>query len=245
MSKSAARRSAAERAREVRRAHQAAERRRNIVVVVAVLAVVAVLLGIGLLVQGARDTTGEKAASPQGATSSYGVVIGEADAPRTITIYEDFQCPVCRAFEDATAEKLRAAVEARKVKVDYRVVSFLDQASANAYSSRAANAAAAVLDTAGAEAFWTFHDELFANQPDEGTAGPSDDELVARAVAAGASRAEVEKAVDGGTFDQWVANATDAMSRNGVTGTPTVLIDGEVAGSTPAESVQAVLDAVS
>jgi len=34
------------------------------------------------------------------------------------------------------------------------------------------------------------------------------------------------------------------MSKNGVTGTPTVLIDGEVAGKTPAEAIQAVLDAV-
>jgi protein-disulfide isomerase len=244
MSKTAARASAAERAAAVRRAQESAERRRNVLVVACVLAVVGVLLGAGLWVQRARDTTGEPATPPQGATSSYGVVVGDDSAAKTITIYEDFQCPVCAALEGATAEKLREAVEAGKVKVEYRMVSFLDDASKNAYSSRAANAAAAVLDTAGIDAFWTFHDELFADQPDEGTAGPSNDELVDAAVAAGAPRAAVAAAVDDGTFDQWVANATDAMSRDGVTGTPTVLIDGKVAGSTPAEAAQAILDAV-
>ena len=41
-----------------------------------------------------------------------------------------------------------------------------------------------------------------------------------------------------------MVNATDQMSKDGVTGTPTVLIDGKSAGSTPQESAQAVLDAV-
>ena len=92
--------------------------------------------------------------------------------------------------------------------------------------------------------FWTFHDELFANQPAEGTAGPTNDDLVDLAVEAGADRATVQAAIDGGDFDQWVKNATDAMSKHGVTGTPTALIDGKLAGQTPQETVEAVLAAV-
>lgn len=221
------------------------DRRRNTYVAAAVLAVIAAVVGIGLLVQSNRDTTGDDALVPTAATSDFGVVVGEPDAPTTITVYEDFQCPICQVFETATAEKLRAAVQAGTVKVEYRVVSFLDRASENAYSSRAANAAAAVLDAAGASAWWAFHDLLFADQPDEGTAGPSNEELVDTAVEAGADRSGVEDAVQRGSFDQWVENATDAMSRNGVTGTPTALIDGKVAGQTLQESVDAVLDAVS
>jgi len=262
MSSKAARRSAAERAAEVRRAQHAAERRRNLYVVAAVTAVLAVIVGVGLLVQSNRDTTGEDAVAPGVGSSSsgaptdgsaadaritddYGVVVGDLDAPTTITVYEDFQCPVCRAFEEATSDQVRKAVEAGDVKVEYRVVSFLDRASENAYSSRAANAAMVVLDTAGVEAFWTFHDRLFADQPEEGTAGPTDDELVDLAVSLAADRAAVEAGVDGGDFDKWVKNATDAMSRHGVTGTPTALIDGEVAGQTPQETIEAVLAAVS
>lgn len=220
-------------------------RNRNLLTVGAVVAALLLIIGIGYAVQSGRDTTGEKSTDPGGVNADYGVVIGEADAPTTITVYEDFQCPICAIFEEETADQVREAVEAGDVKVEYRMVSFLDRASENAYSSRAANAALAVLDAAGPDAFWTFHDELFADQPAEGTAGPTNDELIDKAVDAGADRDEVADAIEDGAFDQHVVNATDAMSKNGVTGTPTVLIDGKVAGSNPAEAIQAVLAAVS
>jgi len=244
MSKQNADRSKSERAAAARKAHQSAERRRNLYIVGAIVAVILVIVGVGLLVQSQRDTTGEADTDPRGATSDYAVVVGDADAPKTITVYEDFQCPVCGQFEQATAEQVRAAVEDGKVKLEYRIVSFLDRASANEYSSRAANAALVVLDTTGADAFWKFHDLLFANQPEEGTAGPDNDALIAFALEAGADENEVTDGIENGEFDQWVVNATDQMSTNGVTGTPTVLIDGERAGETAADSVTAVLDAV-
>lgn len=218
--------------------------RRNLYVVGAIVAVILVIVGIVFVVQSQRDTTGEADIDPGGATSDYGVVLGDADAPRTITLYEDFQCPVCAAFEQESADQVRAAVEDGRVKLEYRIVSFLDGASRNEYSSRAANAAMVVLDTAGADAFWTFHDLLFANQPEEGTAGPDNDALIALALEAGADENEVSDRIENGEFDQWVVNATDQMSKNGVTGTPTVLIDGELAGQDPVEALHAVLDAV-
>jgi protein-disulfide isomerase len=243
MSKQSAARSKAERAAAVRREHEAAERRRNLYVVGAVVAAILAIVGIGLFIQSQRDTTGEAAAGPNAPTADYGVVIGDADAPKTITAYEDFQCPVCREFEQETAAQVRSAVQAGKVKLEYRIVSFLDKASQNEYSSRAANAAMVVLDTAGTDAFWKFHDLLYANQPDEGTAGPDNDDLIDLAVQAGADRAEVTDGIKSGEFDQWVLNATDAMSKHGVTGTPTVYVDGKVA-ATPADALTAVLDAV-
>jgi protein-disulfide isomerase len=244
MSKQSRDSSKAERAAAVRRAQQAAERRRNLYVVGAVVLAILAIVGIGLFIQSQRDTTGESGADPRGANDDYGVVVGDDDAPKTITLYEDFQCPVCRAFEVASAEKVRAGVEAGKVKVEYRMVSFLDKASKNEYSSRAANAAMVVLDTAGADVFWKFHDLLYTNQPEEGTAGPDNEELIALAVQAGADPNEITDPINNGQFDQWVLNATDAMSKNGVTGTPTVLIDGQRAGGTAADGLTAVLDAV-
>ena len=244
MSKQSRDSSTSERAAAVRRAHEASERRRNLYVVGAVVLAILVIVGIGLFVQSQRDTTGESASDPRGVNDEYGVVVGDDSAPKTITIYEDFQCPVCRAFELASTEQVRAGVEAGKVKVEYRLVSFLDNASKNQYSSRATNAAMVVLDASGTDVFWKFHDLLFSNQPEEGTAGPGNDQLIALAVEAGADPNEVTDPIENGQFDQWVLNATDQMSKNGVTGTPTVLIDGERAGATPADSLAAVLDAV-
>ena len=85
----------------------------------------------------------------------------------------------------------RPAIADGKVKVEYRIVSFLDDASENEYSSRAANALYVVADTAGPDAFAKFHTLLYENQPAEGTAGPDDDQLIAWAVEAGADEAAV------------------------------------------------------
>ena len=63
------------------------------------------------------------------------------------------------------------AIADGKIKVDYHMVAFLDRASTTNYSSRALNAAMAVLSTAGPDAFLKFHSLAYANQPEEGVGG--------------------------------------------------------------------------
>jgi protein-disulfide isomerase len=221
-----------------------AERRRQLTIVAAVVAALAVVVGIGFWVQSTRDTTGDTpAATPSGVTDDYGIVVGDEGAPTTITVYEDLQCPVCKVFEDATADRLEQAVEAGDVRVDYRMVSFLDTQSTNDYSSRALNAALVVLDTSGVEAFKEFHDLLFANQPAEGGPGPEDDQLIQYAVQAGADESAISEPIEDKVYEQWIKNATEQMSKNGVNGTPTVFIDGEQVEGTPEDAIDAVLAA--
>ena len=244
MSKKSADRSRAERAAAVVAEQKRREQRRRTGVVAAVvLAVVAVL--VAAVVLGNRgDTSGEASGATPSGVDDYTVSVGDAAAPTTITVYEDPQCPVCQAFEAQVGDQVSAAVDAGDVRVDYRIVSFLDQASENEYSSRAANALYAVQDVAGPDAFAEMHRILYDHQPAEGTAGPEDGQLVDWAVEAGADEARVRPLIEDRAFAQYVVNATDQMSKNGVTGTPTVLIDGKPAGETPQESAQAVLDAV-
>lgn len=246
MSKRSRDESRAARARAALDAQRAHERHRRLLVGALVALVLVVVVAVGFLVSAGRDTTGETpAAVPGGVTDSYAVVLGEESAPTTITVYEDLQCPVCRAFEAETGDAVATAVARGDVKVEYRLVAFLDGASTTAYSSRALNALMVVLDTSGAEAFADLHRLLYENQPAEGGAGLSDDQLVGYAVEAGADESAVRSPIEDERFHQWVVNATDQMSRDGVTGTPTVLIDGEPAGDTPQASARAVLDAVS
>ena len=246
MSKNA--RNTREKAAAVRAAQARAQRTRRWTMVGVAALVVAVIVG-GAVWYAGQDPTGQSSTSSSGTSGGtpsgadgFGVVVGRSDAPTSAVIYEDFQCPVCGAFEDATTQQVNAGIADGKIRVEYRIVSFLDDASENQYSSRAANAAAAVLDSAGVEAFKKFHDTLYANQPAEGTAGPDNDQLVEWAVEAGADRDEVSRAIEGGSFDQWVVDATDAMSKDGVTGTPTIEIDGERLD--PQEGMQRLLAAV-
>ncbi|MBD8868851.1 DsbA family protein [Nocardioides donggukensis] len=234
------RQSAAAKAAALRAQQEQQERRRRMYVVGGVAALLAIIVLGGYLLQSLGDTSGEEATPPAGVTDGYGVVVGEASAPTTVQVYEDFLCPVCGVFEEATAEQLAEAVDAGRIRVDYRMVAFLDGQSSDDYSTRAANAAAVVLDAAGPEVFREFHDALFAEQPAEGGAGLSDDRLVELAVEAGAEEDAVRPGIEDRAFEQWTRNATDAMSQAGVRGTPTVFVDGE---QVEGESLQAIVDA--
>ena len=244
MGKKAARGSRTERAAAVLEQQRREEHRRRRTTVAVVVGTLVVVLGLGYLVSTMLDSSGESGATPAG-VDGFGVVVGQDDAPTTLTFYEDPQCPICRDFEQQVGDDVAQAVEDGDVKVEYRVVSFLDAASPNQWSSRAANALMVVQDLAGPEAFAAMHELLFENQPAEGTEGPSDDQLVAWAVEAGAPEAAAREGIESGQFDQFVVNATDQMSKDGVNGTPTVAVDGELVEGTPADSVAAVQEAVS
>ena len=143
-----------------------------------------------------------------------------------VAVYEDFLCPYCGQFESESRAALEKQVEAGKVQVQYHVLHFLDPQTSTDYSSRAANALAVVLDAAGPEVAKKFHDALFENQPEEGSAGLSDSELVDYAVQAGATKADVQQGIEDRVFEQWVKNVGDQASKDGVNATPTVKIDG-------------------
>lgn len=200
--------------------------RRNLTIGAVVLGIV-VIIGGGFLIQSQRDSTGQVASTVPAGVQGYGIPVGDPEAESTVTIYEDLQCPACAALEAQLGPDLDAAIAAGRVNVDYRLVSFLDDASTDDYSSRALNTALVVLDTAGVEAFKELHGLLFADQPAEGGPGHTDDQLIAYAVQAGASEQEVRGPIEDKVYDQWIRNATDQMSRDGVNGTPTLRVGDE------------------
>ena len=234
--------STAERAAAALRQQEAIERRRRFAMVGSVIAVLVIIGGATWFAISRGDTTGETVAASDtpANTVGYAVVVGDAAAPTTLTFYEDPQCPACQQFESTVNADVNQGISDGKVKVEYRIVSFLDRASTNEYSSRAANALFVVADTAGPEAFKKFHDLLYENQPAEGSAGPDDDQLIAWAVEAGADEAAVRAKIEDDVFGQYVVNATDQWSKDGYNTTPTVLVDGK-ASDDPVNDVMAAL----
>ncbi len=162
---------------------------------------------------------------PEGASSDFGLVLGDADAPKSIVVYEDFLCPFCGQLEQTVGDQLDEQVEAGDVTVEYRPIPFLS--GRFDYSAEAANAFAVVLDASGPEVAKEFHDLLFDNQPPESGPHPDDDQLVEWAVEAGATEDDVRPGIEDMTFEGWVDAAGDAASDAGVDSTPTVLVDGE------------------
>jgi protein-disulfide isomerase len=220
-------------------------RRRSILVTGAVAAVLAVVVAGFVLVQALQRDAATSADTAVPANAAAGTAaVGRADAPVTLVVYEDFQCPACRQFEAANREQVARWVADGSVRVEYRPIAFLDRASTDEYSTRSLNAAATVLDLAPA-GFPTFHEALFAEQPAEGGPGLTDARLLDLAVAAGAPREQAKAAIDGRRYGAWVAKVTEDASKAGVNSTPTVLVDGTpLADRSPAALSAAVTAAL-
>lgn len=154
-----------------------------------------------------------------------------------VTLFVDYLCPVCGEFEKTNGEVLNEMVKTGAITVEVHPIAFLDNRSQGTkYSTRATNAAACVANYTP-DSFLAFHNLLFARQPQENTPGLDDATIIDMASQAGGN-AQVTDCINNGDYVDWVASATEnAMggklainnldpSFTGVTGTPTVLING-------------------
>jgi len=195
-------------------------------------ALVALVVAIVLVVVRDSSTTdraapqaAEGVAAPAGLTTDDPIAIG--DGPVTVTVYFDYLCPACGAFEEANGEALDQLLLADDVTVDLRPIAFLDDLSAGTeYSTRAANALATVVDGDPSHA-WDFHRALYAHQPREGEEGLTDQQLADIARDVGVPE-QVAALFTEGRFEAWVAQRTEQAFADGVEGTPTILVDGKL-----------------
>lgn len=217
---------AAARAREVRR-------RRTTFGAIGAGVVVVIALVIVFVVQSHRTSTSPTAAVPAH-TIDNGLVIpvGAATStsgakPVVINLYEDLQCPICRAFEQQTGSTLKQLVAQGKAVLHYHPMAFLDSSANDNFSTRALNAAAVVLNATGPEGYQKFHDLIYANQtPEEGPA-MTDQQLISYANQAGATGSAVSDAIKNLKYQDWTKKVTEQASKDGVTGTPTAIIGGK------------------
>jgi protein-disulfide isomerase len=197
---------------------------------VAGLAVIAVMLGVtiwSVARPGAAGGATGALVAPAGATDAGAVVLGDPSAKVTVSIYADFMCPYCGEFERANGTDIADAVSSGTAKLEIHPMAFLDaQSGGTKYSTRAANAFVAVANADPGHAL-DFYRVLYENQPAEGSSGLGDAQLVALAEQVGVP-ASVTATFSQQAWVPWVQKITDQAWDQGVKGTPTVKINGEV-----------------
>ena len=171
-----------------------------------------------------RVNLGEVVAPANLAPSGW---ISLGSGPVTVAVYFDYLCPACGAFEAANGDELERLLEAGAITLELRPIAFLDHLSAGTeYSTRSASALATVVD-AEPEHAWAFHRALYDYQPEEGGEGLTDHQLAAIAIDAGVPR-DVAARFEETRFRAWTAARTKRAFAEGVEGTPTILLDGQV-----------------
>lgn len=154
-----------------------------------------------------------------------GIKDSGAGKPIQTVVYFDFLCPFCNQFEQTYGDTLKQWANEGKVTVEYRALGFLDRLSGGTnYSSRSGAAAACVADVAP-EKYQGYLDKLMAEQPKEGSKGLDNATLSQYATELGVP--DIRSCIDEKKFRPFVANSTGLASVHGVTGTPTVFMDGQ------------------
>jgi protein-disulfide isomerase len=143
-----------------------------------------------------------------------------AGDPAQIIIYADANCVHCASFEAENAQKLNEWLDAGKATVEYRLLDFLDNPATGNYSSRAANASLCVAE-GSPENYNSFVTQVFASYTGEGM---SDDDLKSMASGLGA---DVNGCIDGNTYRPYVKYTGATARADGVSGTPTVFVNGQ------------------
>ena len=205
---------------------QLAKERRRRVTLWTSLGVVGLLVIVGLIGWGvaAGQESGKTAnlTTPSVAVDE-GTAFAVGTGPVKIDIYEDFICPACGQFESGAGATIDQLVAANKVTVQYHPIAILDRASSTEYSTRSAAASAAA---AQGGKFAEYHKVLFANQPEEGSAGLDNAKLIELGKSVGLTDAAFADAVDDGTYKAWATKVTDTATARKVNSTPTVLVGG-------------------
>jgi protein-disulfide isomerase len=204
-------------------AEQAAARRRERRILLAVVVgLVAVVVAGGIGLQAWRTSRAPAAvpvpsvsASAVTITAGRPVVFGEASAPVVVTLFSDFHCPHCADFDAQYAPVLDQARQSGRARVEIYPMAFVDEGSA-----AAANAFACAAEAGFGPAYYA---GLFANR----NLSWNDDQLVALAGAVGATAPpEFTSCVTSRAHAGWVDSINAAAAQQGVTGTPTLFVDG-------------------
>ncbi len=113
--------------------------------------------------------------------------VDRSQLPVDVTVYVDYMCPACGAFEQENGMMLENYVGSGDVQLEVYPINFLDgQSLGTKYSTRAANLLACVVEQQPDFAF-AVHERLLSPdvQPAQGTPGLDDKQLIQEAKAAG------------------------------------------------------------
>jgi protein-disulfide isomerase len=175
----------------------------------------------------AADAAVVKIARAPAGVAAEGFVLGRADAPVTIDLYEDFQCPACEAWGQNVFPMLAGnELAAGTARVVFHDMAFLGPESTDA--GRAAYAASRQ------GRFWDMWATLYANQGHENSGAFSRIRLIAMAEQLGLDVTSFVADMDSSSALAAIEASRKEAGRAGVSSTPTLVIDGHQVGSAQA-----------
>ena len=172
-----------------------------------------------------------------------GTMLGSEDAPVTIYLYEDLQCPACASFARRTFPHLVTRyVEPGEVKVVSEPLTIIGPDSTPATE--------AALSAGEQDLYWEYSTLFFLNQKRENSGYVTGEFLTSIAKETqGLDVGQWNEDREQGSFESEIEAAQNMAQDDGVGGTPTMVITGpqgtsKLVGAVPIDQVAAAIDEV-
>lgn len=213
---------------EIREKRLRQQRQQKVIIIIMV--VIGALLVVSAMIYPTLKPVGDFVQiTPKAITAPIDMnIIGNKDARVQVDVWEDFQCPACRNFSQQIEPAIFSNyVETGKIVYTYHHYAFIDSQVTSKESQQSANASMC----AGAQGrFWDMHDIIFANWNGENQGAYSDKRLVAFADTLGLDMKEFNSCFDQNQYKAEIDKDYLEGSDWGVTGTPTIFVNGVKVG---------------
>jgi protein-disulfide isomerase len=214
--------------RQERRAKMQRQQQQRLWIVIGFIGLIVVFVAV--IVYSQRKTPIELIQPTLGALPNpQGLSLGDANAPVTIDVFEDFQCPACKSFtENIEPLVINNLVAPGKARYTFHQYSFIDGAGAGSSgeSDQAANASMCANEQGK---FWEMHATLYANS-EENQGVFRTNNLQAMAQNVGLDMNAFNACFKANKYEADIQADFDLGQKMGVSGTPTVFVNGKQAG---------------
>lgn len=209
---------------ELREKHRKQQKQQRLIIIVMVI-IGALLVATALIYPSLKPAGPVTTITPRVFNSPVNMnTMGNPDAPVKVDVWEDFQCPACKTYsENIEPQVIKDYVDTGKVFYTFHHYPFIDSQVTTKESHQAANASMC----AGAQGrFWDYHDILFINWNGENQGSFADKRLVAFAESLGLDMTAFNKCFSSNQFSAEIEKDFADGANQGVSGTPSVFVDG-------------------
>ncbi|MWC30047.1 DsbA family protein [Paenibacillus sp. MMS18-CY102] len=199
------------------------------------------VLLIALIVAVAFLKPEDKKADPDAFDYNAMATLGSKDAKVKIVEFGDFKCPACRVFSQDVEPKLKSEyIDKGLVSLSFMNYPFIGQ------DSRTAALAGLSVYHQNNDAFWKYYDALYKYQPDERQIWATTDYLIqlAQSEKLGIDFDKLRSDIENETYADQLTDQMSRVKPLGVTGTPTLFVNGTMVGGKDAMNYDAVKAAV-
>lgn len=144
---------------------------------------------------------------------------GPVDAPVTLIVFSDYQCPYCAAWSQDTLPIMLDYVDSGDLRIEWREV--------NVFGSASEQAAKAAYAAALQDKHWEFHEKLFAGGKPRAPEGLSPEALTSVAADLGLDMDQFDEDMNSSETAEAVDDNARMGTDLGAFSTPTFILDGQ------------------